>query len=173
MATTYATRLNVESIIGAPALLACIDDDQDGVESLEDAAYIDGAIERAAVEMNESLRCQYILSALATNDWCKWCNAYIACWFLFERRANPVPPGIIDAVQTYREKLSEIRWGRFSVPEQSPAFDNRPAVSNFTPELRQRDNPIRVIQEECTGGKPDPTNSSTVKRNKSGEGWWN
>jgi len=173
MATTYCTRLNIESIIGAPAVLVCIDDDQDNVESPAETVYITEAITRAAVEMNESLGGQYKLTDLFNNDWCRWCNAYLAAWFLFDRRANPVPSGVESAVQTYRERLSEIRWGRFQVPEVNPSFNPRPAVSNFNPELGKFEHPIRVITHESTGGEPDPTNSSVVKREKAyQEGWW-
>jgi hypothetical protein len=173
MTTTYCNRLNIESIIGIPAVLACINDKQDGVESPTDTTRITDAIERAADEMNECLTQQYVLSQLSGSSWCRWCNAYVASWFLFERRGNPVPPGIVDAVQTYREKLEQIRWGRFQVPEVLPSFSARPTVSNFNPELGKFQNPIRVITEESTGDTPDATDPSRVKRNKAyQEGWW-
>lgn len=173
MATIYCTRLNVQSLIGEAGLLAVVDDNSDGVENPTETQYITDAIVRGAVEMNEALSKQYVLSDLSGNDWCKWCNAYIAAYFLFERRGNPVPVGIVDAVQTYKEKLSEIRWGRFQVPEANPSFDNRPAVSNFTVELGKYANPIRVFTDESTGGNPDPTVAGTIKRHKSFQpGWW-
>lgn len=173
MATTYCNRLNIQSLIGQSALLACIDDNVDGVENPEETQYITDCITRAAVEMNEALCKQYVLSDLNNNDWCRWCNAYIAAWFLFERRGNPVPPGIIDAVQTYKDKLAEIRWGRYQVPQANPSFDYRPAVSNFVPELGKYSNPIRVFQDESTGGEPDPTQSGLVQRHKAfTPGWW-
>lgn len=173
MATTYCNRLNIQSLIGEAALIAVIDDNQDGVENPEETDYITDAITQAAVEMNESLCRQYVLTSLTNNDWCRWCNAYLACYFLFNRRGNPVPPGIMDAVQTYRDKLSETRWGRYQVPEANPTFDNRPAVSNYVAELGKYSNPIRVFSEESTGGEPDPTVAGTVKRNKAHQpGWW-
>lgn len=174
MTTTYCTRLNVQSLIGEAALLAVIDDNQDGVENPNESEYITHAIERGAVEMNESLSKQYApLSGLSSNDWCKWCNAYLAAYFLFERRGNPVPTGILDAVQTYKDKLSEIRWGRFSVPEATPSFNSRPAVSNYTVELGKQANPVRVFTDESIGDAPDPLVDGSVKRHKSFQpGWW-
>lgn len=168
MATVYCNRLNLESIISKAGVLACVDDDQTGEEGTTETSYIADCITRAAVEMNESLRCQYPLANLASNDWCRWCNAYLACWFLFERRANPVPPGIIDAVQTYRERLSEIRWGRFQVPEVSPAFDYAPSVTNFVPELGHSVAPIRVDTDESTTTAPQPSR----KRFTRDTAWW-
>ncbi len=155
MTAIYCARNDVASLIGEPAILACIDDDRDGVESPAESGYIAGAINRGAVEMNQCLNQQFPdLSVLSANDWCKWCNAHLTAWHLFARRGNPPPPSIIDAVQTYRTQLEEIRFGRFRVPEQAPAFDHLPCVSNFTPELRKGKNPIRVVEEESTGLKP-------------------
>jgi len=169
MTTTYCNRNDIASIIGEPFILACIDDDRTGVESPAQTAYITGAIERAAVEMNQSLCKQYILSQLSGNAWCKWCNAYLACWYLIARRGNPPPPAIIDEVQTYRQQLAEIKFGRFEVPEQNPSFDHLPSVTNFKPEVSKVDAPIRVDLEESTRAYP----VDGVKRNPAGmPGLW-
>jgi hypothetical protein len=164
MTTTYCARNDIGSIIGEPSILACIDDDRDGVESPAEQLYIAAAINRAAVEMNQSLCRQYTISELVNNDWCKWCNAYLASWFLYARRGNPPPPSIVDSVQTYRQQLAEIMFGRFQVPEQNPSFDHTPTVSNFKPELIKSVAPIRVNEEESTGLHPVPSR----KRNPSG-----
>jgi len=164
MPTTYCNRLDVESIMGVPALLVCIDDDQDGVESARESNYVTAAIERAATEMNTSLRHQYILENLVGNDWCRWCNAYLAVWQLWSRRGNMPPSGLVDIINTYRGQLQEIKWGRFQIPETAPAFLYTPAVSNFQPELGKFDMPIRVDLNESTGGQPN----SGVKRQVAG-----
>lgn len=153
--TIYCTAANIESIIGQPALVACVDDDQDGNLSATEALHITAAINRAAVEMNSSLNNQYVLSDLSGNEWCKWCNAYIACWHLFSRRSNPVPSSIVEAVTDYRDKLSEARWGRFQVPEQAPSFEHIPTVSNMKPEIFKTVAPIRVSVDESTGVAPE------------------
>lgn len=169
MTTTYCVRADIESLVGIPAVLACIDDDHDGVESAGDTLNITAAIERAAVEMNGALDRQYTLADLSDNDWCKWCNANLAAMFLFARRGNPAPSSVIEAAQAYRERLAEIMYGRQQVPEQNPSFEHTPAVSNFKPEIGKYDNPIRVVREESTGAAPNTPH----RRNVAGQGgYW-
>lgn len=160
MAQTYCEREDIESILGVAGVLALIDDDQDGTEASAETLHATNAIERAAVDMNSALRNQYVLSELADNDWCKWCNAYLAAYYLLNRKNSAVPASVADEVVQFREKLAEARWGRFQVPEQAPSFQHTPAVSNFQPEIRKFDNPIRVYEEESTGTKPTNPNIS-------------
>lgn len=154
MAQSYCVRADIESILGVAGVAACIDDGQEGAESVADAAEVTQAIERAAVEMNSALRNQYKLTDIADNDWCKWCNAYLAAYYLTNRKNNAVSASIADEVTRFRDQLSEARWGRFQLPEQAPSFDHTPSVSNFNPEIRKFNHPIRVIEEESTGGTP-------------------
>lgn len=168
MAQTYCTRLEIESIIGPAGVLANIDDDADGVESPDDQLHVAAAIERAAIEMNIALENQYpTLSSLSANDWCKWCNAYIAAFHLFARKGNAPTASIVDQVQTYRDQLSEARWGRFQIPQATPQSDARPAVSSMKPDLRNPSSPIAVDTDQSTGGTP----TSGVKRNTYGYPW--
>lgn len=156
MSQTYCVRADIESILGVAGVLACIDDDGDGTESAAETLHITNAIERAAVEMNSNLGKQYHpLTALADNDWCKWCNAYLAAEKLTARRSNPPPPSVIEAAQQYRADLLDARWGRFQVPDQAPSFDHTCTVSNFQPELGKTIAPIRVDRDESTGAEPD------------------
>lgn len=155
MAQTYCVQADIEAIIGAASVLATCDDDRSGSLSATEQTYVTSAIERAAVEMNSALENQYVISELSGNDWCKWCNAYLACWYLFSRRSNPVPTSVQEAIADYREKLSESRWGRFQVPEQNPSFEHIPTVSNLKPEIWKSSNPIRVSVEESTGATPE------------------
>lgn len=164
MTTTYCARADVVAIIGEPALLAYIDDDQDGEASPTENSFVTAAINRGATEMNESLACQYVLSGLSGNDWCKWCNAYLAIWFLEARRNNAPVGSVVDAVQTYRDKLREIRFGRFRVPEARPSYDHLPSVSNFNPELGNVQGPIAVDEQKSTTTAP----VGNRKRNKAG-----
>lgn len=154
MATTYCDDDDVISIAGEAFINACIDDDEDGVISVAEEAYTTSAIERAAVEMNSALNNQYKLSDLAGNDWCKWCNAYLAVWNLAARKNNPPPASVIAAVDQFKEQLSEARWGRFQIPEQSPSFDHSPSVSNLRPEAYKQTMPARVVEEESTRAVP-------------------
>ena len=158
MAQTYCVRADVESILGVAGVLACIDDNQDGAEAAGETTEVTNAIERAAVEMNSSLRNQYVLSELADNDWCKWCNAYLAAYYLTNRKNNPPSASVADEIIRFRDQLGEARWGRFQVPEQAPSFQHTPTVSNFNVELQKLDTPIRVVTEESTGSAPTNPN---------------
>ena len=164
MTTTYCDQDDVISIMGEPFIIAQCDDDMDGTLSTVEATHITTAIRRAAVEMNSALDAQYILSQLSTNDWCIECNAYLTVWYLYARKGNPPSPSVIEAVQVFREHLSEARWGRFQIPEQAPSFDHTGAVSNFRPELYKIEAPIRVIGEEST--RDDP--GENIKRHQAG-----
>lgn len=165
MAQTYCTRSDVESIVGTAAVAACIDDNEDGVESAEETVHVTNAIERAAVEMNLSLERQYNpLSALASNAWCKWCNAYLTCYYLYARRGNPAPPGVVEMIDDYRQNLVHIRWGRQEVPEQNPSQEHIATVSNFHPELGKIDSPIRVDVNESTGAAPEGNRKRNVAK---------
>lgn len=164
MTTIYCTRNDVASLIGEAGILACLDDDQDGSLTTGEQRYVTDCINRAAVEMNSALDCQYVLSELSGNDWCRWCNAYISVWHLQSRRANSPSGSVVDAVASYRDLLAEIRFGRFKVPEQAPSFDHLPSVSNFTPELGNPQGPIGVDTEKSTTTAPH----TSRKRNKAG-----
>ena len=154
MAQTYCVRADIVSVIGDAALLACIDDDHNMVESAAETLHVTNAIERAAVEMNIKLRQQYKLSELASNAWCKWANTLLAVYYLRTRRANPVESSVAESVVEIRELLEDISWGRRQLPEQAPSFEHIAAVSNYQPEIHKLDAPIRVDTEESTGASP-------------------
>lgn len=157
MATVWCSRNDITDVVGEAAVLACIDDNQDGIENTSESAAVTNAIERAAVEMNNTLCCQYILSDLLNNSWCKWCNTYLAIWHLFSRRANVPPASVVDYVQTCRDQLSEIRWGRFQVPEGVSSIEHTPAVSNFNVEMNNDQGPVVVDGFRSTGAEPNVT----------------
>lgn len=162
MTQTYCEREDIEAILSEAGVLAPIDDDQDGLESASDELHIASMIERAAVEMNAAFRHQYDpLSALASNVWCKWANATLAAYYIRSRKGNQVEGSLQDAAIDIRRMINEIRWGRDSIPDQSPTHEHTATVSNFQPELIKTYAPIRVDTEESTGSSP----SSAVKRN--------
>lgn len=164
MTTTYCTRLNIASLIGEPAVLACIDDDQNGTEDGTESGYVDGAIERAAVYMNEKMTHQYDLANLTTNAWCKWCNAALAAYELFARRGNSPPGSVMESVINYKELLEQIRWGRGTIPEKHPDYDFTPAVSNPIVEMKNKEGPVAIDVEQSVGSTP----ASGRKRNVAG-----
>lgn len=154
---TYCTRNHIIDLIGEAGLLTCIDDNANGQEEATESVFLDNAISRAATEMNAKLRHQYNpLSALANNEWCVWCNAYIAVYFLQSRRSNSPAAAIMEAVQAYRETLEDIRWGRDNVPEQAPTHNSQPSVTNFNIRFNDPDGPVLVDPDQSTGGNPVP-----------------
>lgn len=157
MATTYCTTTELDAIIGTPSRVSWSDDDQDGVLSVTEATYATLAIERAAVEMNAAIeQSDYDFADLASNAWCKWCNAYLAVHYLAARKNNTPADSVEMQVAQYRAWLEELRWGRFRIPEQAPSHETRGTVSTFAAELYKETNPIRVIVEESTGSAPVP-----------------
>lgn len=156
MATTYCTRADLESIIGVASVFTLIDDNLNGIEDAAETLYIASAIERAAVELNTAIQPSgYEFSSLTNNAWCKWCNAYLACYYLAARKNNPPAASVVEAVQRYREQLEQLKWGRFHIPEQNPDHEDTPTVTNFRPELNKVIAPIRVVTEESTGAAPE------------------
>jgi hypothetical protein len=163
MATqTYCVRRDVVSILGEAGLLACIDDNANGQADPDEIVFITDAINRSASEMNHSLGKQYSpLSSLAGNEWCKWCNAYIAAFYLQSRRGNAPVGSVMESTITYRQQLEAIQWGRDSVPEASPTHNHSPAVTNFNIRPNSPDGPVVVDLDQSTGGNP----GAGVKRN--------
>lgn len=152
---TYCNRDDIISLIGQAGLLTCIDDNTNGQEDPEETRFITDAINRAAAEMNNSLGKQYHpLSSLANNEWCKWCNAYIAVFFLQSRRSNAPAASVMESMLSYRERLVEIRWGRENVPEAAPTHNSSPAVTNFSIKPNAGDGPVVVDLDRSTGGNP-------------------
>lgn len=155
MTFTYCNRTHIASLIGEPAIVACIDDNRNRTEDDSESVYITNAIERAATEMNAKIRYQYDLTTtLQTNAWCIWCNAYLASYHLFSRRANSCPAAIAEKVAEFKQDLEEIRWGRLQIPEKSPDYDYLPTVSNFLPEYTNPIGPIAVDTTLSTGSAP-------------------
>lgn len=154
MTTTYCTRQDIEAIISAPGLLACIDDDESRDESATESTYVTKAIERAAVRLNSQVSRQYQLSDVTANGWMKWANAVMAAAILKRRRDNPLSESLAADVREVEEMANEIAWGRRSLPEQTPSFDHSATVSNFQPRLGVPYAPIRVDQNESTGPSP-------------------
>lgn len=163
---TYCDRADINSLIGEASVLACIDDDQDGLESAAESAIVASVIERAAVEMNAAIRHQYILSDVADNAWCKWANAQLAAYMLRTRRNNPAEQSHIDAVTDIRRLLLEVRWGRDQLPDQSPSHNHIPTVSNFRPELNNPNGPIAVDAQQSTGEAPGGNRKRNVAKQR-------
>jgi hypothetical protein len=156
MAQTYCVAADVEFVLSAAGVTACLDDGEEGVRSAEADDLLDRAIDVAAGKINQHVRHQYKLSDLtpATNTWLRDTNAYLAAKVLAMRRGNPCPESLVEEVKEREAALVEIRWGRESIPQQSPSFEHIPSVSNFRPELYKMNTPVRVDVQESIGSAP-------------------
>lgn len=156
MAQIYCIASDVEFVLSAAGVTACLDDGEDGIRSAEADGLLDRAIDTAAGKINQHVRHQYKLTDLAgmTNTWLRDTNAYLAAKVLATRRGNPCPESLVDEVKERELALVEIRWGRESIPEQRPSFEHIPTVSNFRPELWKVNTPVRVDIQESIGSAP-------------------
>lgn len=164
---TYCVRDDIEHLMGAAGVVACIDDDEDGIETGDETLHVTWAIERGANLLNSYLIYQYVLSELAGNDWLKDQNVLLAQYYLRMRRNNTPDQHIVDQVNELKNILLDIRWGRWKVPGQLPSFDTTPSVSSLKVEMGLRVNQVRVVPEESTGDAPE----GSATRNTSNR-WW-
>lgn len=164
MAQTYCTQSEVEDILSTAGATAFADDDEGGTLSAGETAYITAMIERAAVRMNAYLTSRYTLSELASNAWCKWCNATLAAYYLVMRRGNPAIESVAVEVGELMDMLTDIKAGRMQVPEQSESFDFLPTVTNFDTKRRKTVMPVRVRTDESTGDTPHSSRKRRTAR---------
>ena len=151
---TYCVRADIEEIIGVPAVKAFIDDDHSGGETSGETTVVTKVIERAAVRMNQVLDQRYILSELASNEWCIYANAAIAVYLLMTRRGNPAPQDVEREFRETMEFLDDVRMGIAKIPQANESFETIPTVTNFEVERGRRSAPIRVAPDESTGTVP-------------------
>lgn len=157
----YCSRADIDAIWSSAAVTRSADDDQDGTLSATELGYIDLAIERAANRMNACLEMRYVLSQLASNTWCRDCNAAISALLLATRRGNPAPDHIQEQYESFLSDLAEVRAGRLKVPQALDSEETIPTVTNFDTELRARRSKVRRVDETSTG-KPPPSGRKSV-----------
>lgn len=160
---TYCVIADVKDILSDNGVLYRTDDNEDGsvAGSGTESTVQSHAIEFAAVKMNMYLQqTAYTLTALANNEWCKWCNAVKAAVILCRRRGNPVPNSLLQEEQEFERMLEMLRKGTIdAIPGTNPSFETTPVVTNFTTEPWRR-TPVRRRDGSSTGQKPP----ATVKR---------
>jgi len=156
MAQTYCVAADVEFVLSAAGVTACLDDGEEGVRSAEADDLLDRAIDVAAGKINQHVRHQYKLSDLtpATNTWLRDTNAYLAAKVLAMRRGNPCPESLVEEVKEREAALVEIRWGRESIPQQLPSHEHTPSVTNYKSRLGNPDGPIPVDEQTSVGSQP-------------------
>ena len=152
MATqTYCDADDVKEIIGRVAHDFAIDDGEDGLLSTAESAHVTNSIERAATLINSYLAQRYVLSDLASSNWCKWVNAEWAAMLLLERRANPAAGALAGNVELYREVLAMVRDNNAMIPDATSSIARRPSVSNYDLDRTRTDTPIVVDTQSSTG----------------------
>lgn len=135
--TTYCTSADLEAVWAPDQILESVDDDTSGTLSAGEEAFIDRAIERAAGRMNAYLELRYSLASLASNEWCRDCNAAIAVYLLSIRRGEPAPTVLQEQYDSYFAELLEIAAGRRVVPGVTTPRDTLPSVSNYQVDFTQ------------------------------------
>lgn len=167
---TYCAIADVRYILSDHGVLASTDDDESGSVngSGTEALVHTNAIQLAAVKMNMVLQSTcYTLTALANNEWCKWCNAVKAAVALRRRRGNPVPQTLIQEEQEFDRYLEMLRKGIVdAIPGTAPTLESIPTVTNFRVEPWRR-MPVRREASTSTGQAPP----ATVKRHDEYPTW--
>lgn len=152
--TTYCDQDDIEDVLSDYGVLAIVDDDEGGSNSAAELTRVTAAIERAAGRMNQYLETRYTLSDLASNDWCKYCNADLAAYYLTMRRGHAAPQGLEQVAADRINELQQIQLGNQRVPEVANSFETIPTVSNFQVRRGDCDGPIMVDGEHSTGSAP-------------------
>ncbi|MBI1249066.1 DUF1320 domain-containing protein [bacterium] len=132
---TYCTLDDLKAILGSTAVLRLLDDNEDGVTTSLEQSYASDVIAQAASQINAVLSMRYDTGSLASNTWCRWCNAYLAASLLVRRRGNPADASLEEVVRSYRDQLEQIRTGQLNLPDATPEGSKAPAVSNYRTNL--------------------------------------
>jgi phage gp36-like protein len=150
----YCTQEDIESAWTSAAVLAAVDDDENGSLSTTELAVVQRAIQRAANRMNASLLVRYAESELTGNSWCRDCNAMLAVYLLATRRGAPAPDQIQEQYEAYLDDLEEILASRKCVPGVVSLFEHRPTTTNFRFNGGDALSPIERVPETSTGSPP-------------------
>lgn len=158
---TYCTAVHINDVLSDNGVRFRADDDQSGAVAASgtESTAVSNAIERSATRMNMALQhTAYTLSALASNEWCKWCNAILAAVQLCRRRGNQVPQSLLQEEQYYLETLGLLQRGVLGdIPGTHPSFETMPTVTNYTPEPWRAGMPVRRREVTSTGSRPPGT----------------
>lgn len=147
MATqTYCSISDVQAILGNYSTTRYLDDDEDTNLSSGESSNGDSCITMTASQMNAELFRRYRSADLASSDWCKYCNAYLAAQLIARRRGNAPPPALEDEAERYRTWLRDIRYGRMNLPDTPLGVDPTPGTSNYSIDMAENQ-PVRVDTE--------------------------
>lgn len=163
--SAYCSLSDVQNVLSEDGVMRRTDDDP---EDVLDSGEVTAVIQTASSRIDMFLLQRYDTSALNSNDWVKWCCAYLSSCLLSKRRGNPCPESIAAECQQYIDWLKEIRDGVMNLPGAAPANDVLPSVSSMTVDARfQRQKVRRVPSTSTRGSPPNP-----IKQNNAWE-WSN
>ena len=123
------------------------DHDQCGEEDVE---VLDDCIERASDELEGYLYPLYRSESLPLSRTVRHWATVVACFFLCEKRGNPVPDSLYDEYMRIMQipggLVDRTRRGIFVLPCIPRTNVNVPSFSNLTVDRRYRREKIRVIE---------------------------
>jgi phage gp36-like protein len=142
VATPYCDLADMQRLFSSQGVTAFSDHDADGQD---DAGVTDDCIDEATEEIN--LFCKlYSTSGLASSTLInRWCTT-LACFFLCERRGNPVPDSLATAAQLVRDRLSLVLSGALPL-NVAKSVNTSPSFSNMTVDRRFPFSRVRVQRE--------------------------
>lgn len=155
--TAYCTSDEVESVLSENGVLWAVDDDRSGTTSAGESGFIDDALERATVIINQYVAMIYSLPSLLTNTWTKWACAVLAAQKLCRRHGNGSPDGLTLDCEEVFAFLELVRKGQAVIPADGEA-DALPlatnaglVMSNLRIDQRFPTAKVRVVQRISTG----------------------
>lgn len=127
-----------------------------GTDATNKASILAACIEQAAVQINMKLFQRYTAAVCAASTWCKWCNAYLACLYLCQRRNNPPPDSVLAECEQFQAELTAIFGNHAHLISDNglanPKYDQSPTVTNYTIDSRYARGKVRRVPVTSTGG---------------------
>jgi phage gp36-like protein len=142
VATPYCDLDDMQRLFSAHGVTAFSDHDGDGQD---DSGVTDDCIDEATEEIN--LFCKlYSTAGLAASTLINRWATTLACFFLCQRRGNPVPESLAAAAQTVRERLAFVLTGALTL-NVVKSVNTSPSFSNMEVDRRFPYSRVRVQQQ--------------------------
>ncbi len=145
----YCAAADVTALAGEMAVELRTDDLADPL----DDDFITDAIDYASGRIDFYCS-RYAQAELAANRWVKGVAVLIALRKLCQRRLNSVPDAVEAEWEERRAELELVQKGQGQVPGAA-ASRRALAVTNYTVDLRRRNNQVRVDRSRSTGVAKD------------------
>lgn len=142
VATPYCDLDDMRRLLSSQGVTAFSDHNSDG---MDDAGVTDDCIDEATEEIN--LFCNlYSTAGLAASTLINRWATTLACFFLCERRGNPVPESLANAAARVRELLALVLTGALTL-NVAKSVNTSPSFSNMTVDRRFPFSRVRVQRE--------------------------